>query len=183
MAAHAQAQVQAQSVAQGGGQQGQDGSQSEPAGFTYRNRARRKASEKPHVSLRANLHEAVVHCVPSLVPLLGLSGPPCIRYKLNQIWVHASIGADVSACGLQGASQIRQSFSKRKRGIAQKAYQLHKITDAKASPCLPSCILLRRCALHERSCQGPLGSRAEGGSFGCGVRQISFSTGVFVPGE
>ena len=34
---------------------------------------------------------------------------------------------------LQGSSQIRQSFSKRKRGIAQKAYQLFKITDAKAS--------------------------------------------------
>ena len=34
---------------------------------------------------------------------------------------------------MQGASQIRQSFSKRKRGIAQKAYQLHKITDAKVS--------------------------------------------------
>ena len=32
---------------------------------------------------------------------------------------------------LQGSSQIRQSFSKRKRGIAQKAYQLFKITDAK----------------------------------------------------
>jgi hypothetical protein len=32
---------------------------------------------------------------------------------------------------VQGSSQIRQSFSKRKRGIAQKAYQLYKITDAK----------------------------------------------------
>lgn len=32
---------------------------------------------------------------------------------------------------LQGSSQIRQSFSKRKRGIAQKAFQLYKITDAK----------------------------------------------------
>lgn len=31
----------------------------------------------------------------------------------------------------QGSSQIRQSFSKRKRGIAQKAFQLYKITDAK----------------------------------------------------
>ncbi|BDA45475.1 probable serum response factor homolog B at N-terminal half [Coccomyxa sp. Obi] len=50
----------------------------DPPGFTYRNRARRKASEKP-----------------------------------------------------VGSSQIRQSFSKRKRGIAQKAYQLFKITDAK----------------------------------------------------
>ncbi len=38
---------------------------------------------------------------------------------------------------MQGASQIRQSFSKRKRGIAQKAYQLHKITDAKVSKPIP----------------------------------------------
>ncbi|EIE20227.1 hypothetical protein COCSUDRAFT_67545 [Coccomyxa subellipsoidea C-169] len=50
----------------------------DPPGFTYRNRSRRKASEKP-----------------------------------------------------VGSSQVRQSFSKRKRGIAQKAYQLFKITDAK----------------------------------------------------
>ena len=41
-------------------------------------------------------------------------------------------GSDLAwSCPAQGASQIRQSFSKRKRGIAQKAYQLHKITDAK----------------------------------------------------
>ena len=40
---------------------------------------------------------------------------------------------DLVCLTMQGASQIRQSFSKRKRGIAQKAYQLHKITDAKAS--------------------------------------------------
>ena len=35
---------------------------------------------------------------------------------------------------LQGSSQVRQSFSKRKRGIAQKAYQLFKITDAMVLP-------------------------------------------------
>ena len=53
MAAHAQAQNAAQQQASGQqpGAPGQDGNQSEPAsGFTYRNRARRKASEKPHVS-------------------------------------------------------------------------------------------------------------------------------------
>ena len=53
MAAHAQAQnaAQQQAAGQQQGAQGQDGNQSEPAsGFTYRNRARRKASEKPHVS-------------------------------------------------------------------------------------------------------------------------------------
>ena len=53
-AAHMAAQVQTAAQQQAGGQQpggpGADGSQSEPAGFTYRNRARRKASEKPHVS-------------------------------------------------------------------------------------------------------------------------------------
>ena len=53
-AAHMAAQVQTaqqQAGVQQAGVQGPDGSQSEPTGFTYRNRARRKASEKPHVSL------------------------------------------------------------------------------------------------------------------------------------
>lgn len=31
----------------------------------------------------------------------------------------------------QGPDQIRQAFSKRKRGLALKAYQLYKITDSK----------------------------------------------------
>ena len=54
MAAQAQAQSAAQQQAGGQqqGGQGQDGNQSEPTGFTYRNRARRKASEKPHVRLK-----------------------------------------------------------------------------------------------------------------------------------
>ncbi len=47
----AQTAAQQQAAGQQPGSQGQDGNQSEPAGFTYRNRARRKASEKPHVSL------------------------------------------------------------------------------------------------------------------------------------
>ena len=53
MAAHAQAQnaAQQQAIGQQQGAPGQDGNQSEPpSGFTYRNRARRKASEKPNVS-------------------------------------------------------------------------------------------------------------------------------------
>lgn len=33
--------------------------------------------------------------------------------------------------GAQGTDQIRQAFSKRKRGLALKCYQLHKLTDAK----------------------------------------------------
>ena len=33
--------------------------------------------------------------------------------------------------GVQGTDQIRQAFSKRKRGLALKCYQLHKLTDAK----------------------------------------------------
>ncbi len=32
---------------------------------------------------------------------------------------------------IQGPDQIRQAFSKRKRGLTLKAYQLHKITDSK----------------------------------------------------
>ena len=31
----------------------------------------------------------------------------------------------------QGTDQMRQAFSKRKRGLALKCYQLHKLTDAK----------------------------------------------------
>ncbi len=50
MAAQVQTAAQQQAGVQQAGGQGGDGSQSEPAGFTYRNRARRKASEKPHVS-------------------------------------------------------------------------------------------------------------------------------------
>lgn len=50
MAAQAQSAAQQQAGVQQQGPPGQDGSQSEPPGFTYRNRARRKASEKPHVS-------------------------------------------------------------------------------------------------------------------------------------
>ena len=47
----AQTAAQQQAAGQQAGPQGQDGNQSEPTGFTYRNRARRKASEKPHVRL------------------------------------------------------------------------------------------------------------------------------------
>lgn len=51
---------------------------------------------------------------------------------------------------MQGASQIRQSFSKRKRGIAQKAYQLHKITDAKVGlPLLHNGRIYNACASAE----------------------------------
>ena len=55
MAAQVQTAAQQQAGVQQAGGQGGDGSQSEPAGFTYRNRARRKASEKPHVSPHAHL--------------------------------------------------------------------------------------------------------------------------------
>jgi hypothetical protein len=32
---------------------------------------------------------------------------------------------------LQGSDQIRQAFSKRKKGLVLKAYQLYRLTDAK----------------------------------------------------
>ncbi len=35
------------------------------------------------------------------------------------------------ANGLQGSDQKRQAFSKRKRGLILKSYQLHKLTDAR----------------------------------------------------
>ena len=35
------------------------------------------------------------------------------------------------SCAAQGSDQKRQAFSKRKRGIVLKAYQLYKLTDAK----------------------------------------------------
>lgn len=34
-------------------------------------------------------------------------------------------------CALQGSDQIRQAFSKRKKGLVLKAYQLNALTDAK----------------------------------------------------
>ncbi len=98
----------------------------DPPGFTYRNRSRRKASEKPVVRTFPSLSAAIMSSSPSTEG----GECPCV------------IGLLDLACGstgpllmnllcFQGSSQIRQSFSKRKRGIAQKAYQLFKITDAK----------------------------------------------------
>lgn len=36
-----------------------------------------------------------------------------------------------ASSGLQGSDQIRQAFSKRKKGLVLKAYQLNSLTDAK----------------------------------------------------
>ncbi len=38
---------------------------------------------------------------------------------------------DAVSIHLQGSDQKRQAFSKRKRGLVLKAYQLYKLTDAK----------------------------------------------------
>ena len=54
---------------------------------------------------------------------------------------------------LQGPAQIRQSFAKRKRGLAQKAYQLHRIADAKVSLhrwLLPPCHARKKAAFFGR---------------------------------
>lgn len=36
---------------------------------------------------------------------------------------------------VQGSDQIRQAFSKRKKGLVLKSYQLFRLTDAKVCPC------------------------------------------------
>lgn len=48
---------------------------------------------------------------------------------LLYVWAHPVLLLPVSF--LQGSDQKRQAFSKRKRGIVLKAYQLYKLTDAK----------------------------------------------------
>ncbi len=52
---------------------------------------------------------------------------------------------------MQGTDQIRQAFSKRKRGLALKCYQLHKLTDAKVR-CMRSLII--ECASWQRAAVG-----------------------------
>ena len=63
-------------------------------------------------------------------PFLWRKPRSIIGYQLTLLEVH-----------LQGVAQIRQSFAKRKRGLTQKAYQLHKIADAKVrSTASQSCL-------------------------------------------
>ena len=194
---HAQAQLQAaqaqqavdaqQAAVEGGIVQGTPHDGGAPpqgadsaANFTYRNRARRKACEKPSVrtpcpcsrasrpslaALEQGLREALGAHPMLAVTLPGLRSEPlrwqCCwwqgfrgltahfkRMVLSHVGhMHKHIGhmqkqrrgPEDEWCGggrVQGTSQIRQSFSKRKRGIAQKAYQLYKITDAKAGSLL-----------------------------------------------
>ncbi len=73
---------------------------------------------------------------------------------------------------MQGASQIRQSFSKRKRGIAQKAYQLHKITDAKV--CIYSSLSVTQC-MYANSCCGAGSAEYDSPFSGMGPSNLTLS--------
>ncbi len=52
------------------------------------------------------------------------------RHLARQVWLARLPHHFAHA---QGSDQVRQAFSKRKRGLVLKAYQLYKLTDAKVS--------------------------------------------------
>lgn len=66
-------------------------------------------------------------------------------------FAHMSSSDTPKDCCMQGTDQIRQAFSKRKRGLALKCYQLHKLTDAKVR-CMPNFIF--KCAFWQRAAAG-----------------------------
>ena len=99
-----------------------------PANTDYKHKPRRKANERPLVSpsqhapcSRFSVHAAYCPAVQTFLPCTS---------QVQCTIVHVAMRG---LSYMQGTDQIRQAFSKRKRGLALKCYQLHKLTDAKVS--------------------------------------------------
>jgi hypothetical protein len=93
-----------------------------PSSTTHNGRdrikSRRKAHERPEVRLRPRQQQQPQ-------PAAGCP-PSCLRSTVRYLISFSRV------CGrVQGSDQVRQAFSKRKKGLVLKAYQLYKLTDAK----------------------------------------------------
>lgn len=106
-----------------------------PANTDYKHKPRRKATERPLVSPsqhspcgRFSVHAAHWPAVQFFLP----STSQCTLQSITAC-CYAGASKQPNLSCMQGTDQIRQAFSKRKRGLALKCYQLHKLTDAKVS--------------------------------------------------
>lgn len=95
----------------GRSQEGDYDSEEEGTGSGHKGKSRRKSHQRPQV------------CIVALRSCTHAAGP----------WLGPTVGCNrlPRHSGLQGNDQIRQAFSKRKKGLVLKAYQLNSLTDAK----------------------------------------------------
>jgi hypothetical protein len=92
-----------------------DESEEEGTASGHKAKPRRKSHQRPQVRIDV------------LKLSVGQNGSCSCVSVLN------SVAICLSAPPLQGSDQIRQAFSKRKKGLVLKAYQLNSLTDAKVS--------------------------------------------------